>query len=449
MRAAIARLAVLLALLLPLAPAPTPAQEGRFGETTSVVVVEVPVQVTKDGKPVRGLSADNFEITDGKTKQRITGFEVVDLATLEAAAGGAPPAAAPALPLAARRHFLFLFYLSFAQPKSIMRAREAALELVRTGLHPTDFVAVASYGANTGTELVLSFTSDRRQVEAAIDALGLPQLLHRSPDPLRLAVAMLEAEIKAKAGFDPNVPLPEGLIDSALLELYRQSLRAGEAAARRTVEKLVAEISRSFAELAQSMAAIQGRKYVVYLSEGFAGSAATGEGGNIDSAFAVEHGEVWKVETEKIYGSARIQADLAQMLESFRRADCVIQAVDIGGARTAGAEAATKLKEDAEVLDTGRDSLLTMAHYTGGELYERFNDLGAAMGKMLERTSVTYLLSFQPEELAHDGAFHNLQVRLKGGPRGAKVSHRAGYFAPDPRRPPDPWSSGCGQRRRS
>ncbi|MGH9361157.1 MAG: hypothetical protein ACRD2T_04515, partial [Thermoanaerobaculia bacterium] len=156
------------------------------------------------------------------------------------------------------------------------------------------------------------------------------------------------------------------------------------------------------------------------------------------AAALVADGSVWEVDSTKLYGSARVQADLAQMLETFRRADCVIQAVDVGGVRTAGVEAATELRSDADVADTGRDSLLTMAHYTGGELYERFNDLAAAMGKLLDGTSVTYLLSFQPEALAHDGAFHSLQVRLKGLPRGARVHHRAGYFAPDPRRPVHP-----------
>ncbi|MGH9361158.1 MAG: hypothetical protein ACRD2T_04520, partial [Thermoanaerobaculia bacterium] len=103
------RLGLLLLIVLALAPAALPAQEGRFGETAEVVVVEVPVQVVKDGKPVRGLTAANFEVFDGKTKQRLTGFEVVDLAALDSAPAAAPVPAPPALPLAGRRHFLFLF----------------------------------------------------------------------------------------------------------------------------------------------------------------------------------------------------------------------------------------------------------------------------------------------------------------------------------------------------
>ena len=432
-----AGLLALVPLLLPLAPARLPAQEGRFGDTTSVVVVEVPVQVVKDGKPVRGLTAENFEVYDGKTKQRLTGFEAIDLAALEArgAAAGAPPRA---LPPAARRHFLFLFDLTFARPKSILQAREAAQKLVRDDLHASDLAAVATYSASRGSELVLGFTADRAQVEAAIESLGLPQLVPQSPDPLRLVVAGLEADMGRGApglGDDAGTGMgrrSEGLED--FLEVLKRAQREMEASQRHTLEDQVSAATRSLADLAQVMGAVDGRKFVVYLSEGFQASAATGTGSDIDSANAVASGESWKVDSEKLYGSARVQAALAAMFESFRRADCIVQAVDIGGARTAGPEAATEHRPDADVADTGRDALLAMAHYTGGELYQNFNDLGAAMGKMLERTSVTYLLAFQPEGLVADGAFHNLEVRLKGAPRGARVHHRAGYFAPDPSR---------------
>src|SRR5262249_43050870 len=125
------------ALLLPAAPR---AGAERFsGETTNVVAVEVPVEVIKDGEPVRGLTANDFEISEGRKKLKITGFDVVDLATAK------PGQAAAPLATAARRHFLLLFDLSFSEPKSILKARQAAKALVENSLHPTDLVAVATY----------------------------------------------------------------------------------------------------------------------------------------------------------------------------------------------------------------------------------------------------------------------------------------------------------------
>ena len=75
------------------------------------------------------------------------------------------------------------------------------------------------------------------------------------------------------------------------------------------------------------------------------------------------------------------------MLEELRRADATVHAVDIGGLR-AGPENTTRAK--------GEDSLFMMADGTGGELYRNFNDLGGVMEQMLDRTSVTYVLVFQP-----------------------------------------------------
>ena len=54
-------------------------QSKRFTDTTSVVVVEIPVQVLDKGRPVRGLTADNFEVIDGRRSRPLIGFDVIDL----------------------------------------------------------------------------------------------------------------------------------------------------------------------------------------------------------------------------------------------------------------------------------------------------------------------------------------------------------------------------------
>jgi len=51
---------------------------------------------------------------------------------------------------------------------------------------------------------------------------------------------------------------------------------------------------------------------------------------------------------------------------------------------------------------------------------------------MLRRTSVTYVLAIQPEGLLHDGSYHQIRVELKKAPRGTRVVHRPGYYAPRP-----------------
>src|ERR1044071_4534434 len=151
---------VLLTLALCLAAAPLAAQTPTYSDVTEVNVVEIPVQVLLDGKPVRDLKADNFAVYQDKGKQLVTGFEAVDLYAI-------PEDKAQEVPVPARRHFLLLFDLACSEPKAIVQARAAARDLLGE-LHASDLVAVATYVASRGSELVLGFTSDRGQVEAAI-----------------------------------------------------------------------------------------------------------------------------------------------------------------------------------------------------------------------------------------------------------------------------------------
>src|SRR5579872_85580 len=56
--------------------APAPAGAQTFEGTSQVLAVEVPVNVIgKDGEPVRGMTADDFEVYDGNDRQTVTGFE--------------------------------------------------------------------------------------------------------------------------------------------------------------------------------------------------------------------------------------------------------------------------------------------------------------------------------------------------------------------------------------
>jgi VWFA-related protein len=415
---------VLLCLAAPLA-----AQTPTYSDVTEVNAVEIPVQVLLDGKPVRDLKADNFAVYQDKGKQLVTGFEAVDLYAI-------PGDKAQEVPVPARRHFLLLFDLAFSEPKAVVQARGAAKDLL-AGLHASDLAAVATYAASRGSELVLGFTSDRGQVEAAIDSLGLPELMDRTTvDPLRIVVEELRREINDRGARESEGHGSggrsgmKGLGDQMMLELMEQSLRASESATTEVQKDKITALTRSFTDLARLMRSVNGRKHVVYLSEGYDSSLLLG---TTDAALekdiqeARDKGEVWKIDAQQRFGSADAMNDIEGMLEELRRADCTVQAVDIGGLRgTSGSQGALGYERKG-----GRESLFQMARDTGGDLYENFNDLSAAMGKMLERTGVTYVLTIQPET-PPDGAYHALKVELRGLPRGARVVHRPGYFAPKP-----------------
>ena len=209
----------------------------------------------------------------------------------------------------------------------------------------------------------------------------------------------------------------------------RQVLTLGQ---QSDIKKGILVLIQSLTKVAELLRSVDGRKYLVLLSEGFDSSIVLGQGGG--STYeeqqaiqkqnqAVAYGSYQDVDSNLRFGETSLQNELGRVLQELERADCVIQAVDIGGLQA---------KADVRRHREGKQGLFMLADGTGGELFENFNNLTEAMEHMLERTSVTYVLAFQAEDLKLDGEFHKLKVKLEGDPKGARLVHRPGYFAPRP-----------------
>jgi VWFA-related protein len=440
-----------LMLPLALAPAAAPAAAGpaaatnqqAFSETTQVTAVEIPVQVVRNGEPVRGLTAADFEIWEGRKQQAITGFDMVDLAVPESQRLSAP------IPAAGRRHFLLIFDLSNSQPKYVMKARDAATGSLLPSLLPSDLVAVATYGIKSGMHLALGFTSDRRQVVKAIETLGYTDLADRSQQPHLLAeldaIANSYQALQASAStLDPlsglhGQDLRNAMKDQAAAAVNAANLQAilsqvvAQSKANQRMDAAearndVTAMTHAFANLARMMDAVSGRKLVVLFSEGFDSSILEG-----DQRVSTQEqladlsmiGGGWMTESDTRYGSTSENQQLEKMMEVFRRSGCVIESVDIGG-----------LRGDTDMADRGgqrgETALFQMARDTGGELYHNFNDLGAAMSQLAKSTAVTYVLTFQPQGPLAAGSYHPIKIKLKNEPRGTRVTYKPGYYAARP-----------------
>lgn len=416
-------------VLLFAVPVPVPSQ--TFEEKTQVTAVEVPVNVVdRDGNPVRGLSAANFEIYDGGDLQKVTGFEVVDLAALDKH----PNPAAAELESTARRHFLLMFDLSFASPTSILKARMAARDFVLSSLHPTDLAAVATFSLEYGPKLVITFTPDRAQLARAIDTLGARRVIDaRRTDPLRFMIEPEAGEDSGMASGGGGGVDFKAQKDQAVLE-YLQALSNMAERSERTFEiGRIGAYSRALGDVAKRLNAVKGRKHVLFFSEGFDSRLLLGrETTDVDSETDnqnIAYGRTFMVDNDARYGNTGLQNDINKMLEEFRRADCVIQAVDVGGLRATA---------DQRPRTSGQEALFYMANETGGELFKDANNLKEPLERVLDRTSVTYLLTFERSDLKTDGSYHKLRVRLKDVPNGGRLSHRPGYYAPRPFQDLDP-----------
>ena len=396
------------------------------------------MQVIRDGTPVAGLTRKDFEILDGRKKQDLIGFDVVDLRTLDEGSFW-DESDTNSIPLAARRHFLMLFDLSFSAPSAIVRARDGAKKLVLQSLHPADMAGVVTFSESRGVNLLLNFTSDRRQIMKAIDELGLADPIDRpNTDPLRVGIgdvaSRLEQLADTQGGGGGPGPAGDLLNDrlQAQLASLQDSQRMAAVSVREQKQSQIQGYMTALSQVGLMLREAQGSTHVVLLSEGFDSTVLMGNSVEDQEriqqiAEAAESGRYWEIDSNERYGSTAALFGLTQVIEEFKRSGAVIQAVDIGGLRASGLDGSAIREAGVK-----QDGLFVLANDTGGELFRNYNDLGDAMGEMLERTSVTYLLTFQPRDLIADGSYHRIDVKLAKSEKGARLIHRPGYYAPVP-----------------
>ncbi|MEM8931561.1 MAG: VWA domain-containing protein [Acidobacteriota bacterium] len=392
-----------------------------FKDTTTALAIEVPVEVTVEGKPVRGLGIDDFELFDKGDRQKILSVEMIDLAQIETN----PAEPIGNMPVVARRHFMLLFDMSFTSVRGLNRSLDAAKELIEMQLHPADLVSVATWSLTGGSDVKLGFTPDKRQVRTVLDSLEGKAALILQADPLRLAIdnAVLRGDSGTRSGAGGRTSPGRGLAEAHHRDI---GLLADRVEARQGRREVI-EMSRGIEGLAEVLRSVNGRKHVVLFSQGFDTNlllGATDDKRRQEMVLEVQTtGDLSKVSSDEYFGSATTFNGIDDMIEGLQQSDCTVHTVDSGGIRAGGA-----------VGDAGRgskDGLFMIAEGTGGDFYENSNDLGGAMSKMLERTSVTYVLTFQPEKVKPNGKFRKLKVKVKDLPRRSKVVHRPGWFAPD------------------
>jgi hypothetical protein len=90
--------------------------------------------------------------------------------------------------------------------------------------------------------------------------------------------------------------------------------------------------------------------------------------------------------------------------------------------------------ENRESEATG--TLAEIAEGTGGQFFHNNNDLLDGLRRTLAPPEVTYALTFSPQKLKYNGAFHTVKVSLVSG-HGLAVQARKGYFAPKEQESPE------------
>jgi VWFA-related protein len=401
--------APLAALLLLPAAAPEPPRP--FAERSDVTLVEVPVVVTgRDGAAIRGLTVSDFELFDEGVPQAIEALDVADLGRFRESG----EEEAWHLPAAGRRHFLFLFDLSHCSTGSLERARADAARFVRQALAPEDLGAVASISIERGLALHVTFSADRPLIARAIESVGLPSSFPVPDDSLSFTIRP-----PVDTGTSNGVPAPTAGADLIQPSIVLQQKGMDEYAADQ-----VGRMISSMSVLGEALDAVAGRKTVLFFSEGFDGRYLVGETDKESERMLVENdaivrGELWNVNVERRFGNRRFQDVFERTMALFRRSDSAIFPIDIGGLRV-------REKEGVAASRYRREALDAIAQATQGESVHGENDIGRALERVRERTSLTYVLFFRPSRTTGEGAYHRLKVRVRRA--GARVTARAGYY---------------------
>ena len=409
------RFAALLAVVLTILPGrPGPAQEvdplaGLFTDSVRVEVVNVEVFVTdKQGKPVTGISRDEFELRVDGEPMEISNFYAREGRARRPRRTPAPPPSAAAEPPPAvaagpsvDQQLLLVIYVDNGNLRPLTRNK--AFRYLRLFM-------LRSFGAD-----------DRFMVVSYDRSLKERQAL--TSDPQAVISALIEME--ELNGYRLQADLERRDI---LSEIY-DSRSPGEVSSLASVyaDSVLHDVNNSIdalKRLVDSLAGVPGRKAVLYVSDGLAMRA----GADVFTAMA-EHFRLPQEEMRALnYDVSRRFETLASQANANR---VVIYSVDASGLRPHGNADVTVYKagrggnvESTHVANL-QDPLFLMANETGGQVIANTNMYQPLLERIGEDFRSYYSLGFVSQTVG-SGRYHTIEVKLRDR-RDLQVRHREGY----------------------
>ena len=375
--------------------AQVPQQQPRpiFRSGVDLVMVNVVVR-DKDGQVVRGLTRNDFVVTEDGRPQAIStfGFEELDVRPLDMAAPSIPTvlgsigkaAATPAAPSAesvpaadfhGRRLIVLLFDLSSMQPEEVQRALDSARDYVTRRLTPADVMAITSL--STSLQVVQDFTADRDALTAALDRLnGIEGMGFEEA---------VDLTATSDAGFSA---------DDTEFNVFNTDRRL-----------------EALKSLADAMAPIEQKKSVVYFSSGM---TQTG----LDNRVAIR-----TVIDRAVRANVSIYAADMRGLQAVAAGGEAREASTRGQSAFTGASTSSRFDQMA----ASQDALSSLAEDTGGRAFFDQNDFAGVFDRVVADTSAYYLLGFTSTNREKDGRFRRIRVQVKRP--DLKLEYRAGYYA--------------------
>jgi VWFA-related protein len=389
----------------PRQPAPPPQQQEKKDQKphpeavirafTDIVLIDVQV-AGRDGKPVKGLKAEQFTLLENGKEQKISTFDYYDVETVETVSReeqkpivislGAVAAPEQVREQVRDHRLVVLFYdLTSMQPDELLRAIEAGQKFLREQMTPADLVAILAFANRLG--VIAPFTNQQELLLAQLNRLQPGKDANLAETPAGVA-----AQGEQGVAEDVNAAFTA---DETEFNIFN------------TDRKLAALES-----VANLLRDIPGKKSLIHFAGGI---TQTGEDNRSQLRAAVD---------------AANRANVSFYTVDTRGLEASVP----GGDARQGGASGTAMYSGAAVFRQGgarqdsRDTLATLATDTGGRSFFDLGDLKEVFEKVQDDTSGYYLLGYYSSDARKDGKWRQVKVRVHAP--GIRVQHREGYYAP-------------------
>jgi len=408
---------VLLPALAQTKPAAPQQPQKPTGDQDEVIkintnLVQVDAVVTKDGKLVTNLTADDFEIYEDGKKQAITSFAYISnipagalIATKEKPANGSQPSR-PINPNDPHRTIAFVVDDLGISAESMPQVRKQLRKFINEQLQPNDLVAIIRTGGEMGA--LQQFTNDKRLLNRAVEQLRWNMCN-------RVGITALPV-----LGSGGNQPL-----------CGRYSMLATVRALRFIID---------------SMAYLPGRKSMVFMSDSlpvedqddldFLRDIRSSPGDGMRDGGLKPAGAPAGDDSDLGFNDARnYSAALHKIAEKAIRSSVVIYSVDTQGLLTTSLTAADRfygtgpqfqdvLAHRSLLLWYRREGSDLIARQTGG--FQIRNSNSFEFDRIVQDQSGYYLLGYRPTEETFNRKFHHIKAKVKRS--GMSLRTRLGFF---------------------
>ena len=379
---------------------PTLAQTTATDDKDDVVrittnLVQVDAVVTKDGKPVTGLTADDFEIYEDGHKQAITSFAYISNVGAKPATtpekprekntGSVTPPPPPIMRDVPRRTIALVVDDLGLSAESMTFVRRSVRKFVAEQMQPNDLVAILRTGIQVGA--LQQFTNDKR-------------LLNRAVDQLRWNLC-------SRVGI--NVLPAVGY--------------ASYAGCAHSYGGTLSQVR----SIVDAMGQLPGRKSLILMSD----------------SIPIQSQELQPYEYENVPNWAGrdwiYRRGLDKIAERAIRSSVVIYSVDTQGLQVTVPTAADQFSGNIQQITaqmrniiTARSRLLQdrraggdmLARQTGGLQIHNSNDFH--FDRIMEDQSGYYLLGYRPTDETFNKRFHHIKAKIKKS--GMTVRTRFGFY---------------------